>query len=248
MIIDVHAHLGQDDVFDEHFTLQEQFDKHQAYGVVKTILQPGTCHELHTVSAQHDAIAAVIRQYPGKFYGMANPNPHLNDAAYEREIRRCVEELGFVGIKLHTFAHAVHPGSRDGRKVFSLARELEVPVMVHTGAGIPFANPTNLIAVARDFPEVKIVIAHCGMMIMAGETEISMSACSNLYADVTWTAGFQLKRWAGKFGAERFMFGSDHADNAGTELAKVRTCGLTNDEQAWVLHRSAEAIYNLTQG
>src|SRR5690606_29169109 len=112
----------------------------------------------------------VMQIYPGQFYGMANPNPHLADDLYEEEVRRCVEELGFIGIKMHTAAHAVQPTSKDGRKVFALAKKFGVPVMVHTGSGIPFANPSNLLSVAEEFGEVKIVIAHCGMMVMAGET------------------------------------------------------------------------------
>jgi predicted TIM-barrel fold metal-dependent hydrolase len=248
MIVDAHAHLGWDQVFDEDFTLEEQLQKHEEFGIQTTILQPASCHGIETVREQHDRIAAVAARHPGRFYGMANPNPHLSDSVYEAEVRRCVEKLGFVGLKLHTFAHAVHPGSRDGRKVFGLARELGVPVMVHTGAGIPFANPTNLIAVARDFPEVDIVMAHCGMMIMAGETAIAMEACPNLYADITWTAGFNLRHWARDFGANRFLFGTDHADNTGTELAKVRTCGLSAEEQEWVLHRSAMAVYHFQLG
>lgn len=245
MIIDVHAHLGLDCVFDEDFTLEEQLEKHAAYGIASTILQPASCHDLPTVRAQHDRIAAAAAAYPGRFYGMANPNPHLPDAVYEAEVRRCVEELGFVGIKIHTFAHAVHPAGRDGRQVFSLARKLGVPVMVHTGAGIPFANPTNLIGVARDYPDVHIVMAHCGMMIMAGETSIAMREAPNLYADITWTAGFNLRHWCEEFGAERFLFGTDHADNAGTEIAKVRTCGLSAGDQESIFGRSAERLYRL---
>ncbi|GLX70953.1 amidohydrolase family protein [Paenibacillus glycanilyticus] len=245
MIIDVHAHLGWDYVFDEDFTWEEQLEKHETHGIAKTILQPASCHDLETVKEQHDRIAEAAKVYPGKFYGMANPNPHLKDAIYESEIRRCVEELGFVGIKMHTFAHAVHPGGRDGRKLFALARELSVPVMVHTGAGIPFANPTNLITPALEFPDVNIIMAHCGMMIMAGETAIAMKAAPNLYADITWTAGFNLRHWSQEFGAHRFMFGTDHADNAGTELAKVKTCGLTVEEQEWILYRSAQSVYRL---
>ncbi len=243
MIIDVHAHVGWDHVFDEEFTVREQLEKHQAFHITKTIVQPACCHDMETVRAQHDRIAELTKQYPGQFYGMANPNPHLPDRIYEMEIRRCIETLGFVGIKIHTFAHAVHPNGRDGRKVFALAQKLGVPVMVHTGAGIPFANPSNLIPVALDFPEVRIVMAHCGMMIMAGETLIAMQACSNLYADITWTAGFMIRHWSHDLGADRFMFGTDHADNTGTELGKVRTCGLTMEEQEWILHKTAAAVY-----
>ncbi|ANE48536.1 amidohydrolase [Paenibacillus swuensis] len=245
MIIDVHAHLGWDQVFDEDFTLVEQLHKHDTYGIEVTILQPASCHGLEEVRKQHDAIFAAMKAFPGRFHGMANPNPHLPDTQYEQEVRRCVEEHGFIGIKLHTFAHAVHPASRDGLKVFELAGKLGIPVMVHTGAGIPFANPSNLIPVAERFPEVKIVIAHCGMMVLAGETITAMRCCSNLYADITWTGGFLIRQWVRELGAHRFLFGTDHADNTGTELAKIRTSGLTEEEQAFILHKSARQVYDL---
>lgn len=245
MIIDVHAHLGWDQVFDEDFTLQEQLDKHKEFGIAKTILQPASCHGIEDVRAQHDAIAETIRDYPGQFLGMANPNPHLPDAVYEAELRRCVEELGFVGVKIHTFAHAVHPCGSAGRKVFRLASALGIPVMVHTGAGIPFANPSNLIEPAIENPEIPIIMAHCGMMIMAGETAIAMKAAPNLYADITWTAGFQLKRWSEQFGAHRFLFGTDHADNTGAELGKLRSCGLSADDQAMILGEAAAKVFRL---
>jgi len=247
VIIDVHAHLGEDRVFDESFTEQEQWDKIEEFGVDFTILQPALVHTLEEVKAQHDAIAALVSRHPGRFAGMANPNPHLPAAAYEAEVRRCVEELGFVGIKLHTSAHAVNPTSRDGLRVFEWGRRLGVPVMVHTGAGIPFANPSHLIPAAQAYPDVKIVIAHCGMMVLAGETHIAMKACPNLYADITWTGGFLIRHWARELGAHRFLFGTDHADNCGTELAKVRTSGLTAEEQEWVLYRSALQVYALEE-
>lgn len=245
MIIDVHAHIGWDCVFDEDFTREEQLGKHQLYQVGKSIVQPGTCHDLKTVIEQHDAIAQLAREFPGQFYGMANPNPHLEASVYEEEIRRCVKDLGFVGIKLHTSAHAANPCGRDGRKVFDIASKYQVPVMVHTGAGIPFANPSNLIPIAEAYPDVKIVMAHCGMMVMAAEVPIVMKRCPNIYADTTWSAGFAIRRWAEEFGPERFMLGSDHADTLGTELAKLRSCGLSQEQQEWILYKSAQAVYGI---
>jgi predicted TIM-barrel fold metal-dependent hydrolase len=248
MIIDVHAHLGYDRVFDEPFTEEEQWEKIKQFNVDFTILQPALVHTIEEAAEQHDVIAELCRKHPDKFAGMANPNPHLTDAVYEKEVRRCIEELGFVGIKIHTFAHGVNPAGRDGLRVFELARTLNVPVMVHTGAGIPFANPSNLIPVAQKFPDVKIIAAHCGMMVMAGETYIAMKDYENLYADITWTGGFLLRHWIQEMGAHRFLFGTDHADNCGTELAKIRTSGLTEEEQDWVLYKSALKVYNLAVG
>jgi len=245
VIIDVHAHLGMDRVFDEPFTEEEQWEKIKQFGVDFTILQPALVHTLEEVREQHDAIAALCAKHKTVFAGMANPNPHLKDADYEGEVRRCIEELGFVGIKIHTSAHGVNPMSRDGMRVFELAGKLGVPVMVHTGAGIPFANPSHLIPAAQTFPHVKIVIAHCGMMVLAGETYLAMKQYDNLYADITWTGGFLLRHWAQELGAHRFLFGTDHADNCGTELAKVRTSGLTQEEQDWILYKSALNVYQL---
>lgn len=245
MVIDVHSHLGWDCVFEEHFTREELLMKHRTLGISKSIVQPASCHDMETVRQQHDAVAQLCREFPGQFYGMANPNPHASELEYEKEIRRCIEELGFVGIKIHTAAHAVHPSGRDARKVYTLARELHVPVMIHTGAGIPFANPSLVLPAAEQFPDVKIVMAHCGMMVSAAETGIVMERCPNVYADITWTGGFLIRRWSEQFGAERFLFGSDHADNAGTELGKIRTCGLSEEQQETILYRAAQAVYGI---
>lgn len=54
MIIDVHAHIGQDYIFDEDFTAQEQLDKHRDHQVDITIVQPGTCHDIESVREQHN--------------------------------------------------------------------------------------------------------------------------------------------------------------------------------------------------
>lgn len=245
MIIDVHAHLGIDRVFDESFTEAEQWEKMNQFGVGFTILQPALVHTLEEVQEQHNTIAALCKEHPDKFAGMANPNPHLPDTAYEKEIRRCIEELGFVGIKIHTAAHGVNPMGRDGMRVFELAGKLDVPVMIHTGAGIPFANPSHIIPAAQQFPNVKIVIAHCGMMVLAGETYLMMKNYDNVYADITWTAGFLIRHWSQELGAHRFMFATDHADNCGAELCKIRTSGLSQDEQDWILFKSALQVYKL---
>ena len=34
--------------------------------------------------------------------------------------------------------------------------------MVHTGNGVPFADPINLAYIAKDFNDVPIIIAHAG--------------------------------------------------------------------------------------
>lgn len=245
MIIDVHAHLGYDNTFDEEFTLEEQIEKITDNNVEITILQPGTCHTLEDIQKQHDDIASAIGTYPGKFYGMANPSPYLGGNEYKDEVERCVQKLGFIGLKLHPFAHGINPASRNALKAFEAASEFKIPLMVHTGAGVPFANPTNLIPLAKRFPGTKIIMAHCGAILLASETLLAMELCPNLYADTSWTPGFMIREWSHKVGANRFMMGSDHADNCAAEITKIRTCGLDIDKQQWVLGKSAAEVFNI---
>lgn len=105
----------------------------------------------------------------GRFSGIANPNPHLPGDACEQEIRRCKEELGFVGIKIRPMAHGVNPLGLHGRRVFALADELGLPVIVHTGAGITWAPPALRETVASEHSSLKIAVAHAGAMILAAE-------------------------------------------------------------------------------
>jgi predicted TIM-barrel fold metal-dependent hydrolase len=114
MIVDAHAHLGYDEVFDEDFSEEALLTSQRENGIDVTIVQPGTRHDLASVQRQHDAIADLVGRYPGRFRGIANPNPHLPEADYVREVRRCVEELHFVGLKVHPFAHAVQPLRQPG--------------------------------------------------------------------------------------------------------------------------------------
>ena len=98
MIIDVHAHLGLDHTFDEDFLRADLEAKIAEHAVDVQIVQPGTCHTLDDARAQHDAIAALCRERPGRFLGMANPSPHLPPDAYRAEVRRDVENAQRMGI------------------------------------------------------------------------------------------------------------------------------------------------------
>ena len=245
MIVDTHAHLGWDHVFDVEFTAQELVDSQEINRIDMTLVQPSLTHRLDTVKTYHDQIASLAKQYPGKFYGMANPDPHLKTSDYQKEVRRCVRELGFVGVKLHPFAHAVNPTGRHGQMVFETSFELRVPVMVHTGPGIPWAAPSLLGPTAKKYPKNSIVVAHAGMMILAGEAIQLATEHANVALECSWTGGFLIREWVKKLGPQKILFGSDHADNAPTELAKFRSLGLSDQELAWVLGLSAMEIYKL---
>ncbi|MFB0522883.1 MAG: amidohydrolase family protein, partial [Candidatus Bathyarchaeia archaeon] len=145
MIIDAHTHLGYDYVYEEDLTRDLLLSNMERNKIDVSIVQPGTVLDLETVVREHNEIASLAKEMSGRINGMANPNPHLSTDLYRKELERCVSALGFVGVKLHPQAHAVNPSSSMGQKVFQAALDMGIPVMVHTGDGIPWALPSTLI-------------------------------------------------------------------------------------------------------
>ena len=245
MIVDVHTHLGYDYVFEEDFSSKQLLANMEKNEVDVSIVQPGTVLDLETVIKQHNVIADFSKEMPGRIFGMANPNPHLPRDDYCRELERCIKDLGFVGVKLQTLGHGVDPNKSAGRNVFEAASDLSVPVMVHTGTGIPRSLPSALIPTAKDFPDLKIVLAHCGGSMFAGEAALAARLCPNMYLETSWLPGFVTRRFCRALGADRIMFGSDHGDNVATELTKFRTMGLTDEELEWCLGKTAVKVFRI---
>ncbi len=248
MIIDAHAHLGYDYVFEDDFTLEKLLPQMDENKIDASVVQPGSVLDLKTVIEQHDAIANLSREMPGRIFGMANVNPHLPTKQYREELRRCVNDLGFVGVKLHPLAHAVDPNRSNGRKVLATALDLGIPVMVHTGAGIPWALPSALIPLAIEFPELKIVLAHSGSAVFSSEAALAAKLCPNVYLETSWMPSIAIHSFCKTLGANRVMFGSDHGENAVTELTKYRTIGLADEELVWCLGKTAAEVFELPVG
>ena len=246
MIIDAHAHLGYDHVFDEESTEEELLGWHKKCGVDGAIVQPFISRPyIEDTRAIHDRIHAFCAANPGRIFGMASINPHLRPEEYEREAERCVKELHFVGIKLTPIAHAAHPASRDGRHVFDVAMSLNVPVMVHTGNGAPFADPAALLDVAEEYKKMPIVLAHAGTDLLFAQALYLAKKHGNVYLEPSWLSILNVRKALVIIGPGKLMFSSDHGINIPVELAKYRTL-LAGRDLEQVLARTAVSVFKLS--
>lgn len=246
MIIDAHTHLGYDYVFEEKFTLEKLLSNMEKNQVDTSIVQPGTTFDLKTVIKQHNFIADLSKKKAGKIFGMANPNPYLSTAKYRKELERCVNTLGFIGVKLHPLAHAVNPILSAGRRVFEAALDLKIPVMVHTGIGVPWALPSAVIPIALEFPSLKIILAHSGSSVFSNEASLAANLCPNIFLETSWMPSTTIQGFCKTLEAKRVMFGSDQSENITAELAKYRSIGLTKEELEWCLGKTAKTVFNLS--
>lgn len=243
MVINAHAHIGVSRVFDHTFTEQELIEGMDKYGVDVSIVQPLMGPDDYR--KYHDDIFDASQRHPGRIFGMAALSPHMDRDAYFREVERCVKELGFVGLKLHPLEMAVDPQSIDGRVAFEAATAFEIPLMVHTGLGTPFASPSKLISRAREFSHLPIIMAHAGFMVYTHEAMIAAEICPNLYFEPSWCAGQYIDMMIKKFGSNRVMIGSDWISNYPVEKLKIDLLNLSKEDNDQVLYKTAMEVFKL---
>ncbi len=78
----------------------------------------------------NDQLAAAIAAYPGRFIGFATL-PMSDPEAAAEELKRCVNELGFVGAMINGTAHSHFMDEPRFEVFFATAAELDVPLYIH---------------------------------------------------------------------------------------------------------------------
>ena len=243
MIINIHAHIGVSRVFDHEFTEEELVNGMDKYGVDVSIVQPLIGPDNY--KKYHDDIYEVSVRHPKRILGMLAFSPHIDRDEYFKEVERCVKELGFVGLKLHPLEMAVNPLSVDGRVAFEAATAFNIPIMVHTGMGVPFASPTRLLSRAREFPHLPIIMAHAGFIIYTQDAISVGEVCQNIYLEPSWCSGQLIGQMINKLGPDRVMMGSDWISNYPVEKLKIDLLELNEDDKNKVLSETAKTIFNL---
>lgn len=244
MRIDSHTHLGGSRVADSVYTETQwlsTMDKYHLDGIMSYPNPQG----LPDYGEAHDRIYRFAQSNPGRVWGVVDLTPTLDDEIYIKEAERCVRELGFVAIKLHPSMHAAIPGSRHCRKVYETARRLKVPVIVHTGTGAPNCLPATMLPIAREYPDLPIVLAHAGAYVYTGEAIAVAQVCDNIYLEPSWCAAHRIREMINKIGIERVMYGSDIPSNVPVELAKVEGANLNETERELYLGGNAVDLYGL---
>jgi len=115
----------------------------------------------------NDEVAGWIEVHPDRFAGLASVNLDKPMEAV-RELRRCVGDLGFVGLRMVPWLWDAPPTDRRYYPLYAACIELGVPFFTQvghtgplrpseTGRPIPYIDQ-----VALDFPELTMVCGHIG--------------------------------------------------------------------------------------
>ena len=123
------------------------------------------------IDESHAYVLESIKKYPDRLFFNPVINPRYSLPDQLDEIRAWKDEYNVVMLKLHPSMHNYylpsyrpHPGAVSKKMiypVFELARELDVPVMIHMGES-PYSVPAQIAPIAEAFPDVPIICAHSG--------------------------------------------------------------------------------------
>lgn len=137
-------------------------DEMKAAGVVMGVITGRVSDFLGSVA--NADIAAIVKEYPGRFCGMAGVNP-VNRKAAIKEIDDAMT-AGFRGVTIEPGAYPV-PLYADDRKLYPFYAHLEdrdIPTIIMTGGNagpdMSYSSPIAVDRVAADFPNLRIVISH----------------------------------------------------------------------------------------
>jgi hypothetical protein len=135
-------------------------------------------------------VAAYVRQHPDRLIGFAGIDPSVPREAIE-SMRHARGELGMRGVSVAPAAQDFHPSASQALKVYEVAAELRLPVLFHSGphfarqCKLEYARPMLLDEVAREFPDLKMVIAHLGYPWVS-ETLVLLAKHPSVFSDISW--------------------------------------------------------------
>jgi predicted TIM-barrel fold metal-dependent hydrolase len=88
---------------------------------------------------------------------------HIDTPDKEKETRRCIEEYGFVGMKLHPYAQRFPAFGPEMHPMFKVLNQHRRPFLVHTGFDEFYEMSMDLEmmeGIIRDYPDMQVVAVH----------------------------------------------------------------------------------------
>lgn len=242
-MIDVHVHLGISQSTGKVTTAEEILAAMSAYGIEAAMVMPQPTDPDR--DAVHERIYELTQRFPGRIAGIANLDPRVSTATYERQFSRCIGNFKFVAVKVHTLGFGLAADDTAWDKVYALASERGIPVMIHTGIGREIADPSRVGAAAARYPDTPFVLCHAGVIDYFDAAIEACRAHPNVYLEPSWCPTFAVRRMINQLGANRLMFGSDHLDNIPVELARYSVLRLSEAQRADIYANTARRIFRL---
>jgi predicted TIM-barrel fold metal-dependent hydrolase len=244
------------ELYDEQGTLiPHRFDEYVAgEGVDVAILLCEYSPRVTGIQPIEDLLP-IIQYNPERFRPMAALNPHFHYPLPD-ELERQIA-LGAVGLKLHPVHGGFSPNDPVLYPVYWLCQQLGLPVIFHCGTSVfpgatnRYADPVLIEDVARDFPELTLVLAHGGRGWWYDAAAFMTLMRENVWLEVSGLPPKKLPEYYGGHNfealARKMIFGTDWPGVPGLKKNALALfdLGLDPETVELMLHENAERLYKL---
>ena len=243
-IFDIHTHLGISPSLGFGMEADDLLRMMDTYGIEQAVSMPLDDAPGQNPTA-NDVVAAAMRQHPDRIIGFARIHPKEGLRARD-ELRRCVEELGLKGLKLHPLTTGVRVYQNDALALVRQATMYGLPIYYHSGDD-PSTQPTMFEFVVHEAPDATIFLGHAGGFLFWRDAAEMALRYDNVYLSTPGSASpAALQAAIGIAGAHKIIFGSDApAMHPAVELAKIEAMTLSDDERRMILYENAHRALRL---
>ncbi len=172
-----------------------------------------------------------------------------------KELERLGGDLGFRGVKLYPTYNYFYPNEPMMYPLYAKAQELRVPVMAHTGssvfpgARIKYGDPIFWDDVCVDFPDLVVVMAHCGRGFWYDRAQFLMRLHKNLYGDLAGLPPQNLLKYLPELEriSHKVLFGTDFpgVPDVKKNLDVVRRLPLSDEAKERILGGNAARLLRI---
>jgi predicted TIM-barrel fold metal-dependent hydrolase len=202
-VFDAHAHIGAD-LDGRAMTADGMRERMNAAHVKKSIVFAlNDPNALEDFSGPNDVVWRAREEQPGFFVPFFRLNPHKD---YDREFERCVER-GFSGLKLHPVSQKFELDDERAVRLFEMAAEANLPVIIHAGFGMNRIVDALLPTIERN-PELRLILGHAAFVEVLQAARVFESH-PNIVFETSVARAAELYELFATFDPSRICFGSD---------------------------------------
>jgi predicted TIM-barrel fold metal-dependent hydrolase len=171
-------------------------------------------------------------------------NPNDGEAGV-KEFETSVKEWGFCGLKLMPPKHGYRIVDQSVYPLLEKARELKVPVSIHSGQDQ--CHPCDIGFMALEFPDVTFIMDHMGYRYFTRQALLAAKHAPNMYLATTAVPEPEFIKNAVKaLGPERVLFGSNGPGMPpDIQIEVIRRTKLDPEAEALVLGGNAARLYGI---
>jgi predicted TIM-barrel fold metal-dependent hydrolase len=165
------------------------------------------------VSRENRAVFDAVRRFPDRLLGFGWANPRLGRDHAGAEIRRCVDDYGFHGVKFNGAQDDYRIDTPDVLDLVGAVLDAKKIVAFHIGADAPEnTHPFRLGKIAGQFPRGEFLMVHMGgaaLPPLAAAAIETARAHANIHLIGSAITEMEIVPAIAALGADRVSFGSD---------------------------------------